>query len=68
MVHLPCPIHRTFEWTGKWSDDDTKSWTERFKKKLNYSKADDGAFWIEWSDFTVNFEVRFAHEFSSELC
>jgi hypothetical protein len=46
----------TFEWAGKYSDGDEKSWTERMKKKLNYVKSDDGAFWIEWSDFTVNFE------------
>ncbi len=46
----------SFEWTGKWSDTDEKSWTERFKKKLGFSKEDDGAFWIEWSDFTLNFE------------
>ncbi len=26
----------SFEWTGKWSDNDEKSWTERFKKKLGF--------------------------------
>lgn len=31
----------SFEWTGKWSDNDEKSWTERFKKKLGFRCAVD---------------------------
>jgi len=42
------------EWTGKWSDADTRSWTRRMRMRLNYEPEkdkDDGLFWIEWSDF-----------------
>eukprot|EP00455_Lapot_gusevi_P015017 TRINITY_DN17575_c0_g1_i1.p1 TRINITY_DN17575_c0_g1~~TRINITY_DN17575_c0_g1_i1.p1 ORF type:complete len:330 (-),score=56.75 TRINITY_DN17575_c0_g1_i1:53-1042(-) len=44
-----------FEWKGAWSDGDAK-WTERIKNKLHYVNADDGVFWMDFVDFTTNFE------------
>eukprot|EP00931_Biecheleriopsis_adriatica_P056631 TRINITY_DN33564_c0_g1_i1.p1 TRINITY_DN33564_c0_g1~~TRINITY_DN33564_c0_g1_i1.p1 ORF type:complete len:1809 (+),score=334.40 TRINITY_DN33564_c0_g1_i1:35-5461(+) len=43
------------EWTGKWSDGDTESWTQRLKVKLDYVKADDGSFWIAFQDFVIQY-------------
>ncbi|XP_055073645.2 calpain-2 catalytic subunit [Misgurnus anguillicaudatus] len=44
------------EWTGPWSDN-SKEWNNvppKEKAKLNYS-AEDGEFWIAYSDFVRNF-------------
>ncbi|XP_026215140.1 calpain-8 isoform X2 [Anabas testudineus] len=44
------------EWTGAWSDD-SKDWDRvepEEKKKLDYS-ADDGEFWMSYSDFVSQF-------------
>ncbi|XP_062873308.1 calpain-2 catalytic subunit-like [Trichomycterus rosablanca] len=44
------------EWTGAWSDDSSE-WNQVLpeeKSKLDYS-ADDGEFWMEFSDFIHNF-------------
>jgi len=38
-----------FEWNGKWSDK-SDEWTPELKKTLGWSDADDGIFWIEFSD------------------
>ena len=43
------------EWTGKWSDKDTSSWTPRMKSLLNYVNADDGSFWMSFEDFCNQF-------------
>lgn len=40
----------TNEWTGDWSDRSTK-WTAEYKKLLNHDVAEDGTFWINYTDF-----------------
>jgi len=35
---------------GDWSDKSTK-WTEELKTKLNFTDADDGVFFISYSDY-----------------
>ncbi len=55
-----------FEWKGPWNDDDTAHWTERFKKKLNFVKADDGCFWMEFGDFVTNYEDVYICRFFEE--
>ncbi|CAE8596814.1 unnamed protein product [Polarella glacialis] len=55
------------EWKGKWSDDDTSSWTQRMQVKLGFVKADDGAFWIAFEDFVVHYRsVYICRVFGSE--
>ena len=61
LVKLRNPWGR-FEWKGAWGDDDPK-WTERMKKKLNLVKADDGVFWMDFIDFTSNFEEVYVCRF-----
>jgi len=48
-----------FEWTGKWSDGDTETWSKYSKiaKKLKFVAADDGSFWMQYSDFLQIFNV-----------
>jgi hypothetical protein len=43
------------EWTGPWSDSDAAKWTPQVLKDLNYQLGDDGAFWIEFSEFTKEY-------------
>lgn len=43
------------EWSGRWSDD-SKEWESsshhKLKERLGFTNAaDDGIFWMEWSDF-----------------
>lgn len=45
------------QWTGDFSDKSDK-WTNRLKGLVNYKDADDGAFWMEFTDFCLQFEVR----------
>lgn len=54
LVKLRNPWGR-FEWKGAWGDDDPQ-WTERMKAKLKLVKADDGVFWMDFMDFTNNYE------------
>jgi hypothetical protein len=42
------------EWTGKYSDGD-KFWTPAMLKEFGHSLGDDGSFWIEYSDFVVQY-------------
>jgi len=39
------------EWTGKWSDGDTESWTAEMKKATGAALKDDGKFWMSVEDF-----------------
>eukprot|EP00756_Hemistasia_phaeocysticola_P043276 Hpha_TRINITY_DN17018_c5_g1::TRINITY_DN17018_c5_g1_i3::g.166087::m.166087/K08582/CAPN15; calpain-15 len=51
--HQLCMIRNPWgndkEWTGDWSDD-SKCWTPSIKKAVGWYKADDGTFWMCWSD------------------
>lgn len=40
----------TNEWTGDWSDK-SRTWTDEYKKILNWDDAEDGTFWISYQDF-----------------
>jgi hypothetical protein len=42
----------TYEWKGKWSDK-SKIWKKHpsIAKQVGFTDADDGAFWMEFSDF-----------------
>lgn len=45
-----------FEWKGDWSDNSSK-WTKDVIEQVpNFTRADDGAFWICIQDFTKFFE------------
>jgi len=48
----------SFEWKGQWSDKSSK-WKEfpYIAKKLNFTDADDGAFWMSWTDFMSVFSM-----------
>lgn len=48
-----------FEWSGAWSDDDTKNWTPKMKKKLNYVNSDDGQFWMSFDDYLKQFKYLY---------
>jgi len=54
LIQLRNPWGRK-EWTGDFSDKSAK-WTRRLKALVNYKDADDGAFWMEFADFTKHFE------------
>ena len=43
------------EWNGAWSDNDKKNWSTRMKKRCQFTRADDGKFWISFRDFTRHF-------------
>jgi len=43
-----------YEWTGKWSDG-SKEWTPELQKKLNVVFEDDGTFWMDFNDFSTQF-------------
>jgi len=43
------------EWQGLWNDN-CKMWTPEARAKLSHTKADDGLFWIEFSDFCKQFD------------
>eukprot|EP01084_Bolivina_argentea_P151301 264109_1 len=49
----------SFEWNGKWSDNDIDTWTKHknIAEKVNFISANDGSFWIEWSDFLKIYDV-----------
>lgn len=62
LVQLRNPWGRQ-EWTGTFSDSDAASWSRRVCAKLQYdpkgkskAAADDGIFWMLFSDFVVHFE------------
>eukprot|EP00826_Nyctotherus_ovalis_P043558 TRINITY_DN45_c0_g1_i4.p1 TRINITY_DN45_c0_g1~~TRINITY_DN45_c0_g1_i4.p1 ORF type:complete len:779 (+),score=212.20 TRINITY_DN45_c0_g1_i4:210-2546(+) len=38
------------EWTGAWSDNDPR-WTAELRKRFNHRAADDGMFYMPFSDF-----------------
>ena len=45
------------EWTGDYSDQDTKHWTDDLKTELKFEKKDDGIFYITFSDFLSFFYI-----------
>ncbi|KAK0386369.1 hypothetical protein NLU13_6206 [Sarocladium strictum] len=43
------------EWFGPWSDG-SKEWTSYMVQKMNHKPADDGNFWISFTDLLDNFK------------
>lgn len=54
LVQLRNPWGDT-EWKGAWSDG-SREWTPRIMTKVKYVDADDGTFFMEFSDFVHHFE------------
>ena len=54
LVQLRNPWGDT-EWKGAWSDG-SREWTPRIMTKVKYVDADDGTFYMEFSDFVHHFE------------
>lgn len=46
------------EWTGAWSDEDSR-WTPELRKKFNHNSADDGLFFMPFDDFAKIFVHTF---------
>ena len=42
------------EWTGDWSDN-SPLWTPKLKKQFGWTGADDGSFFMRFSDFLDNY-------------
>jgi hypothetical protein len=53
LLHIRNPWGQK-EWNGAWSDKSSK-WTPQLKKELNHLDEDDGAFYMEYSDFLRQF-------------
>lgn len=45
----------TGEWTGDWSDK-SNLWTDKLKKDVNFTDADDGLFFIDFKNFLKTYE------------
>ena len=45
----------SFEWHGKWSDEDD-AWTDELREECGVVKKDDGTFWMAINDMTKFFE------------
>lgn len=66
LVMLRNP-HGEGEWTGDWADD-SPQWNARYKNMLEYHEsADDGIFWMQWSDFLEEFECIYVSRQFSKL-
>jgi len=49
------------EWQGDWSDDSNK-WTDELRRKLSFTRADDGIFWMCFEDLCQYFDrVEICH-------
>jgi len=44
------------DWTGRFSKDDKKSWTDALKKKAKFSELKEGEFFITIEDFREGFK------------
>jgi len=45
------------EWKGKWSDDDTASWTDDIKREVGFEASEDGSFWMAYDDVCKWFDT-----------
>ncbi len=54
LIQLRSPPGVTSEWRGDWSDA-SRLWTTRLKKKLGWTKEEDGTFWMSFDDFCLAF-------------
>eukprot|EP00826_Nyctotherus_ovalis_P053099 TRINITY_DN6845_c0_g2_i2.p1 TRINITY_DN6845_c0_g2~~TRINITY_DN6845_c0_g2_i2.p1 ORF type:complete len:802 (-),score=268.47 TRINITY_DN6845_c0_g2_i2:162-2567(-) len=53
LVQIRNPWAST-EWTGAWSDNDSR-WTPELRKKFNHTSKDDGIFFMPFADFAKIF-------------
>eukprot|EP01063_Lacrimia_lanifica_P010928 TRINITY_DN1768_c1_g6_i1.p1 TRINITY_DN1768_c1_g6~~TRINITY_DN1768_c1_g6_i1.p1 ORF type:complete len:827 (+),score=395.27 TRINITY_DN1768_c1_g6_i1:64-2544(+) len=44
------PWGNDIEWNGKWSDNDTASWTPELKEEVGFQASSNGAFWMAYDD------------------
>lgn len=57
LVQLRNPWGNDREWNGKWSDGSSEWDTyPKVKRDLEYDEVDDGAFWMDFKDFTSIFD------------
>jgi len=54
------------EWTGKFSDNDTESWTKDFKDYFGFKKSNDGIFFMEFSEVEKYFSTLYICTLISE--
>ena len=54
LVQIRNPWGDSTEWKGDYSDN-SPLWTEELKQEFGYVKADDGTFWMKFSDFDKYF-------------
>ena len=52
------PGHRSAEWKGSWCDN-APEWTERLRKLTGAGVKEEGAFFIELSDFRAEFQTLY---------
>ncbi|CUG89982.1 calpain-like cysteine peptidase, putative [Bodo saltans] len=49
LCQIRNPWGNDVEWNGAWSDD-SNLWTPEMMDAVNFTKADDGTFWMCWED------------------
>lgn len=47
---------RRFEWKGDWSDNSSKWTPDVIRQVQNFTRADDGTFWMSVNDFVRFYE------------
>ncbi|ESN97006.1 hypothetical protein HELRODRAFT_85816, partial [Helobdella robusta] len=63
MIRLRNPWGTEHEWNGKWSDksEEWRSISDEVKKEIGLVVNDDGEFWMDFKDYSANFN-------SLEIC
>jgi len=58
LVRIRNPWGNQYEWKGAWGDSspELKTLSPAQKKEMGLSLEDDGEFWMEFNDFTRNFQ------------
>lgn len=49
LCQIRNPWGNDIEWNGAWSDN-SELWTPEMMDAVNFTKADDGTFWMSWED------------------
>ena len=64
LIKLRNPWGSDAEWTGAWSDD-SPLWQQHasIAEALDFRKAEDGIFWMDWRDFSDAFtDIEVSHK------
>jgi len=58
LVRIRNPWGNQYEWKGAWGDSspELKMLSQSQRQEMGLSLADDGEFWMEYNDFTRNFQ------------